>query len=162
MSPLDYALAPFRKYADFRGRARRAEYWWFYLFVVIISIVASLVDGVIAGGEPQSFPIVSAVVSLATVIPYLAVAVRRFHDRDMSGWLVLIPVVILFMVGVLFGTTLAGGGTGTAFGILGLGILAVAVAGIWMLVMMCLPGTRGPNRFGEDPKGGDHDGSYAR
>ena len=75
----------FSKYADFSGRASRSEYWWWFLFLVPGTIAASIVSDT-----------VSALFSLATVVPSLAVGCRRLHDIDKSGWfqlLNLVPVI---------------------------------------------------------------------
>jgi uncharacterized membrane protein YhaH (DUF805 family) len=77
------------KYATFAGRARRSEYWWFYLAVVLVYTVAAIVDTV--GGVPIMTPIVF----LAALIPSLAVSVRRLHDVGQSGWWLLLGVVPL-------------------------------------------------------------------
>jgi uncharacterized membrane protein YhaH (DUF805 family) len=65
----------FRKYADFKGRASRSEYWWFTLFVVLVSIAAGLL------GDAAN-----ALVALALFLPYLAASARRLHDIGRSGW----------------------------------------------------------------------------
>jgi uncharacterized membrane protein YhaH (DUF805 family) len=78
------------KYADFTGRARRSEFWWFFLFQAVVSIVASLIDQAIG------FPALQIIVGLALLVPNLAVGARRLHDTDRSGWwqlLALIPLV---------------------------------------------------------------------
>ncbi len=75
----------FSKYADFSGRASRPEYWWFFLFLVLGSVVISLFSQV-----------ASWVFSLATLIPATAAATRRLHDTQRSGWwqlIVIVPVV---------------------------------------------------------------------
>jgi len=82
--------ACFSKYADFHGRAARPEYWWFALFNALVSVVASIVDKNVVG-----VPVLQAIVALALVIPTLAVAVRRLHDIDRSGWWLLIAVIPL-------------------------------------------------------------------
>ena len=82
----------FSKYATFSGRASRSEYWYFYLFYVIIRIVTLIVDGTQYG----TFGII---VSLAFFLPGLAAVVRRLHDVGKSGWFILIPfygVILLF------------------------------------------------------------------
>lgn len=75
------------KYADFSGRARRSEYWYFALFNLILSIVATIVD------QALPFPILSLVVALGLIVPSLAVAVRRLHDTDKSGWFLLLALI---------------------------------------------------------------------
>ena len=68
------------KYVDFTGRAMRSEYWYWVLFVILISIAANVVDAALNVG------FVSAIVGLATFLPGLAVGVRRLHDVGKSGW----------------------------------------------------------------------------
>src|SRR3712207_5732824 len=75
------------RYADFTGRARLAEYWWFALFSVAVVVVAAIIDALIG------FPLLQIVVSLGLFIPSLAVGVRRLHDTDRSGWWLLIRLV---------------------------------------------------------------------
>lgn len=75
-------------YANFNGRAGRPEFWWYVLFAMIASFVLSFVDSAILG-----FPLVGTIFSLATLIPGLAVSVRRLHDKDKSGWWLLIGLV---------------------------------------------------------------------
>ena len=82
------------KYAQFSGRARRAEYWQFFLFNIIISIVLNVI--VRATGSMLVAGI-SSLVSLALLIPGLAVAVRRMHDVNKSGWFILIPIYNLIL-----------------------------------------------------------------
>ncbi len=75
----------FTKYADFTGKAGRSEYWWFFLFVILVSLAASMVSDILGG-----------VISLATLLPSIAAATRRLHDTNRSGWWQLIcfvPVV---------------------------------------------------------------------
>ncbi len=79
----------FANYANFSGRARRSEYWWFYLFTMICYVVASIVDAAIG------IPILTAVVMLGLIIPSLAVSVRRMHDTGRSGWWILIFLIPL-------------------------------------------------------------------
>ena len=80
----------FSKYADFTGRASRAEYWWFMLFILLVSLAASTIS-----------PVLSGLFSLATLLPCLAAATRRLHDTNRSGWwqlVALIPVVDFIIV----------------------------------------------------------------
>ena len=77
-------------YANFNGRAGRSEFWWYVLFVIIVSVVLSFVDNAILG-----FPLLGAVFSLATLIPSIAVSIRRLHDKDKSGWFLLLSFIPL-------------------------------------------------------------------
>ena len=75
----------FSKYADFSGRATRSEYWYFYLFYVIVLVAVTLID-------PTSNGLLTNLVPLPFIIPLLSAAVRRMHDVGKSGWFLLIPV----------------------------------------------------------------------
>ncbi|MGB0506964.1 MAG: DUF805 domain-containing protein [Pikeienuella sp.] len=89
------------KYVTFSGRASRAEYWWFYLAVMIAYFVASIADGILG-----TLGILVAIVALGCILPFLSVFVRRLHDIGKSGWwywIGVIPVVgtiiiIVFLV----------------------------------------------------------------
>ncbi len=98
---MDWMLLPYKRYAEFTGRSRRMEYWMFTLFTTIIVLL--LVGLMLAGGfdlasldnpnapPPEPGPLFwlgagsLGIWALATFIPGLAVTIRRFHDRDMSG-----------------------------------------------------------------------------
>jgi uncharacterized membrane protein YhaH (DUF805 family) len=80
----------FNKYADFDGRASRSELWWWVLFVVLASAATSIVG-----------PVASGLFSVGVFLPNIAVAARRLHDTDRSGWLqlvVLIPLIGLILM----------------------------------------------------------------
>ena len=83
-------------YAVFGGRARRKEYWFFVLFNIIVAVVLALVDMLLGTFSSSSnIGLFSGIYSLAVVIPTLAVAIRRLHDTDRSGWWILISFVPL-------------------------------------------------------------------
>jgi uncharacterized membrane protein YhaH (DUF805 family) len=80
----------FTKYADFEGRATRPEYWWFFLFILVVSLALSMVSSVLSG-----------LFSLATLLPSIAAATRRLHDTNRSGWwqlIVLVPLIGLIVL----------------------------------------------------------------
>lgn len=76
----------FSKYATFTGRATRSEYWYFYLFYLLVLLATSIADA--AAGT--TFIYYLGVLVLA--LPTLAVGVRRLHDTDRSGWFILVPI----------------------------------------------------------------------
>lgn len=142
---MNWMFLPLKRYADFSGRSRRKEYWMFFLLQVIIYAVVMVVGGMLLGssmpapgadgmydeqaaaammGASSGLMLLYLVVALALLIPSIAVTVRRFHDQDKSGWLVLLGLIPF-------------------------------VGGLIVLVFMFLEGTRGPNRYGEDPKEGE-------
>jgi uncharacterized membrane protein YhaH (DUF805 family) len=127
---MDWMLMPLKRYADFNGRSRRKEYWMFALFTFIVYIVlyALMFMGMdYETGQPGVLGMLAmgllGLFALGVLVPSIAVAVRRFHDQDKSGWFVLLALIPF-------------------------------IGGLILLVFMCLEGTRGPNRFGEDPKAG--------
>ena len=77
----------FQNYANFKGRASRAEYWWWALFTVILSILLSSINGLLGD-----------LGSLVTLLPSIAVAIRRMHDVDRAGWVILVPRYNLYLV----------------------------------------------------------------
>ena len=75
----------FTKYATFSGRARRSEYWYWILFVLLVLIVASILDVIILGSVFADGPLFW-ISNLGLAIPQLAAAARRLHDSERSGW----------------------------------------------------------------------------
>lgn len=86
MGFMDAVKAVLTNYVGFSGRARRSEYWWFFLFQVIVSVIMNVVVSV------TGVMLLSTLVSLALLLPGLAVSVRRLHDIDKSGWWLLIAL----------------------------------------------------------------------
>ena len=85
-----------RKYAVFQGRARRKEYWYFFLFNVINSAVLAVIDGLTGSFNPEAgVGILGGLYSLAMFVPSLSVSVRRLHDTCRSGWWLLICLIPL-------------------------------------------------------------------
>ncbi len=84
-----------QKYADFSGRARRSEFWFFALFNVIVSIVANVIDSVLGLPDVGTSGLVSTLAGLALLVPGLAVGARRLHDTGRSGWWLLIGLIPL-------------------------------------------------------------------
>ena len=95
---ISYFTLAYKKYAEFNGRSTRPEFWYFYLTYFIISVVLGILSSL-----SETVGIVLAIFALATLIPYLAVTVRRLHDIGKSGWNILwnlLPIVgwIYFLV----------------------------------------------------------------
>jgi uncharacterized membrane protein YhaH (DUF805 family) len=81
-----------KKYADFNGRARRSEYWYFVLFNYLIQLLIGYI-----GLYTFENPYFGTIYFLAVFIPYIAVGVRRMHDVNKSGWYILIPIYNLIL-----------------------------------------------------------------
>lgn len=129
---MEWMLMPYRRYADFSGRSRRKEYWMFVLLTFIVTMVC--VGLMIAGGMAldetgQAAPgplfwlgvALLVIWGVGSIIPSIAVQVRRFHDQDKSGWMVLIGFIPY-------------------------------IGGLIVIIFMFIEGTRGSNRYGNDPK----------
>ena len=158
-----------RKYAEFSGRATRAEFWWWQLSVSIAGFALGSIDASIASfGEGNAYSPLGAVFGLATFLPGLAVAARRLHDIGKSGWW----LVVFFTAGILGWIPIAAGLAVAAINglfdpvwskatvvplLLGIGIALVIwlVIAVWFVLWMARQGQTGDNRFGPDPRAPD-------
>jgi uncharacterized membrane protein YhaH (DUF805 family) len=153
MTPVDWAKRPIvEKYADFTGRAPRAEYWWYVLALIVVAVVLSIIEGIIGlkGMVIGLYGPLTALLMLATIVPSIAVATRRLHDTGRSGWWQLIlygPYLLLLLLRPGIG---AGMGTIAIAGIVSLIALVCAIV---LLVFVALPGNPGENRYGPNPYG---------
>ena len=95
-----YKTCLLNKYAAFSGRASRSEYWYFFLFLVLLAIVTSIIDAAIFPGN-ELMPTYS-IFSLLTIIPSISAAARRLHDVDRSGWWQLLYFTIIGSLLVLY------------------------------------------------------------
>src|ERR1041385_4655713 len=86
MSPIGWAKRPLQQYADFSGRAPRPEYWWWFLATLIISTIAYIIDNLIGLKVVGSYGPLYLIVALGLLVPGIAVAVRRLHDTNRTGW----------------------------------------------------------------------------
>lgn len=119
---MNWYLAVLNKYADFNGRARRKEYWFFTLFNVLFAIIAVILDHVTGLAiEGFGYGPIYLFYTLALFVPGLAVAVRRLHDTGKSGWMILIGLIPL-------------------------------VGAIWLLILMVTEGQPRENEYGPNPK----------
>lgn len=115
---MSWYLTVLKKYASFGGRARRKEYWMFVLFQII---VMGLLLTIATVSEVEALMYLYIAYYLGTLLPTIAVIVRRLHDQGKSGgW---------FFIG-----------------------LVPLIGGIWLLALLCTPGTVGANNYGPDPK----------
>jgi uncharacterized membrane protein YhaH (DUF805 family) len=124
---VNYYLDVWRGYADFSGRARRKEYWFFSLFHSLTVISGAFLADALSKENRTIGTIFGSIVVLyflASIVPTLAVTVRRLHDVDKSGWWYFISFIPF-------------------------------VGPIWLLILTCTDGTPGPNQYGPDPKSAD-------
>ncbi len=117
-----YKKAMFKDFANFKGRSRRSEFWYFYLTYLITLAIAMVLDSVLGLAiSPLPYGIFYLLVALASLIPTLSVSVRRLHDVGKSGWfyfIILIPIIGF----------------------------------VWLLVLYCTDGEIQDNNWGKNPK----------
>ena len=119
---MNWFIGALKKYADFSGRARRKEFWMFFLFYFIFAVVLSIIDGLIGWGfAGGTIGILYMLFSLGILLPYLAVTVRRLHDIGKSGWWYFIGLIPI-------------------------------IGGIWLIVLLATDGMPGENQYGPNPK----------
>lgn len=120
-----YKKAVFENYANFTGRARRKEYWYFTLANLLILLFIYVLGSALSEGGSENpddvYMIILGLYFLATMLPNIAVTVRRLHDTNKSGWYYLVSFIPY-------------------------------AGGIWMLVLTVAEGTNGTNKYGPDPK----------
>jgi len=90
---MSWYLEVLKKYAVFSGRARRKEYWMFFLINLLISAVLIAIDSLIGTFSQTGFGLLQGLYSLAVLIPSIAVTVRRLHDTGRTGWWILIGLI---------------------------------------------------------------------
>ncbi len=127
-------------YYTFSGRARRPEYWWFFLFVIVGSVLLAAFDAVIFGEDMLLG--LNGLFGLLTFLPQLAVSLRRMHDTGRPGWFNLLPVVPTVPLFII--------DSGGPVPRLVLMFLSVVVM-IAVLVWLVQPSQPVPNRFGPEP-----------
>lgn len=136
-----------KKYATFNGRAARSEFWWFWL----ASILASIVFGVMGWitGAVAAFELMDNLVSLAILIPTLAVTCRRLHDTGRSGWWQVMPIAPALIAGFSMGAEIDTLGW--------IAIVITVILFIVLIVWLASAGDHGPNQYGNDPLQPDTD-----
>jgi uncharacterized membrane protein YhaH (DUF805 family) len=151
---MDWMLMPYRRYFDFSGRSRRKEFWMFFLFMFLVMFVLAIVmmltvgaglgammqggasPGMAMAGGMGFVGVLLLLFVLGSFIPSLAVQVRRLHDLNQTGWLLLGVVIVLAILNM----------------IPRVGPILYALGYIAWLVYLAMPGTPGPNKYGADPK----------
>ncbi|UJH67811.1 DUF805 domain-containing protein [Allomuricauda sp. SCSIO 65647] len=119
---MNWYLKVLKQYADFNGRARRKEYWMYFLFNMLFAIVAMILDNVLGIAiEEVGYGPLYGLYALAVLIPGLAVCVRRLHDVGKSGWFILIGMIPL-------------------------------IGAIWLIVLLVTEGDQRENKYGQNPK----------
>lgn len=147
------------QYVTFSGRAMRSEYWWFYLFTILVGFAAGVVDGVLSTAVNNEIGVVGLLLNLALLLPTLAVTARRLHDTGRSGWWMLLPMVPAFFmvvslvatIGVALGSP-AGAEPWQLIAVTAIFGLFTLAAGITLLVFLCQDSNPGPNKYGPSPK----------
>ena len=91
-----------KKYADFSGRASRSEYWFYSLFIIILSIVALIIDTMILYYPIEDNGPINLILIVGTTVPSIAVGARRLHDVGKSGWWQLIIFTIIGILVLLY------------------------------------------------------------
>lgn len=125
LSPIGYIQKCLRLFVDGKGRARRAEYGWFFVFAFVIGVIASILDYTIGGTNYAGMPnsqVITLIAGLALIAPTISAASRRAHDFGQSGWLAALICIPY------------------------LGWIAA-------IVFIFIPGQPGPNQHGPNPKG---------
>jgi uncharacterized membrane protein YhaH (DUF805 family) len=141
MYVFESAFQTLRKYADFKSRASRQEFWCFLAFVIIMQAVCGVVGMLFGMG-----PALSGLVGALLIIPQIAVAVRRLHDLGKSGRELLVPCLILFALPLAFAFR------GILPRILALGVLGITLLAFANLLTLFLKkGSNVPNRYGAAP-----------
>ncbi|MDO5605919.1 MAG: DUF805 domain-containing protein [Paracoccus sp. (in: a-proteobacteria)] len=122
------------QYLTFSGRSRRAEYWWFILFLNLSGLTAAVLENPLTNARFGEGPL-SLILSLVVLLPSITVTVRRFHDVDRSGWWLLAPVA-LFPVAMIS---------------MSVGLVLAGVLFLVFFVWTVMPSQSGTNRFGPSP-----------
>lgn len=122
---MNWYLKVLKNYVGFSGRARRKEYWMYFLFSILFAILAAVLDNIVGTNvQPLPYGVFYGLYALGTFLPGLAVLVRRLHDVGKSGFWFFIAFIPL-------------------------------VGPIWLLVLLGTNGDAGENKYGADPKGQD-------
>lgn len=140
---MKWIIGPLKRYADFGGRASRAEFWVFLLFVTVLTQLGHYVDAINGSNVTvaMGMGIVELSITLLFLLPSITVGVRRLHDSGRSGWwmmLVYLPWLATLVSRSDPALTLVSAG-------------ALVMGGVAWIVLLVLPGDSGENAFGAPP-----------
>ena len=168
-----------RQYVGFRGRATRAEFWWWVLGTAVVSILLSILDGIIFGFDFDSASVFQPIFGLAILLPGMAVTARRLHDIGQTGWwqlvwhsiawvswMPLVSAIVAIVVisevgGIAFDTMWTSAGFGDAGILLAFVTLVASLVSalvitiplvVWAVYWLTQRGQTGPNQYGADPR----------
>jgi uncharacterized membrane protein YhaH (DUF805 family) len=130
----------FKKYLDFKGRASRSEFWYFFLFYILASFLGGFVVGFLVSPSSEFFYVLLIIIFVGLFIPALSVTVRRFHDFGVSGWMYCAFIPPLMISGYIQDTQ------PSLAGIIKLGTLVV------FCVYVSQKPNKRKNKFGPVPK----------
>ena len=133
-----------KKFFKFSGRASRKEYWGFILVMIVVGLIFDLLQlilfNTVLGGI---FGLLMSLWGLFIIIPHFAVAIRRLHDTNKSGWYIVLPIAVIFL-GSIISFML-----GEKFILVG--ILLYIISLVYLIFLFVKKGDVGENRYGEDP-----------
>ena len=159
---LKAASLGFRNYADFRGRAQRAEYWWFQFFVFLISIGITLAGQFVFSWDEGEWLRSQALWNLAIIVPTLALGWRRMHDLGKSGWWNILPLAPLVwaVTAVIILSEMDDNESPVTVAALGMGLVATLAAVIYVIILLARDSDPRPNRYGPSPKYSEADAIF--
>ncbi len=87
---MNYYIDAWKNYVNFEGRTRRKAFWMFVLFNFIVTVILSVIDGLVFG---QNASVLTGLYNLAILLPSIAIGIRRLHDIGKTGWWLLISFI---------------------------------------------------------------------
>lgn len=142
---MEWVVAPFRKFADFTGRATRREFWTFTAIFAFATIAANRFDAMDGKRIPVAagMGLVELIIFVLLILPFVAVGARRLHDTGRAGWWMLLLYI------PYLGALMARGRPSLEL----VCSTALLVGALVLMIQFALAGTPGENRYGLDPRG---------
>ena len=145
-----------KQYSDFNGRARRKEYWMFYLVQFFLGLILFTADILLFVFPSDGFPILTMLYVTFAFFPSLAVAVRRLHDIGKSGWWYVKVCLVIYAVSIVLAILWAIGGVYSIDVLMYISIplflLVYIGALVWFIVLFCKDSEPYENKWGLNPK----------